>query len=59
MSRLPAWAYLTIGTAATLLSLIGLTNSVHTSAKIVYAVLLAAGITSLINGYRKKKTATK
>jgi hypothetical protein len=59
MNRLPAWAFLTIGTAATLLALMGITNSVHTSAKIVYAFLLAAGIASLINGYRKRKAAVK
>jgi hypothetical protein len=54
MNRLPATALLTIGALLAALSLIGLLNSVHTSAKIVYAILLTTGIASLATGYRKR-----
>lgn len=53
MNRLPTWALLTIGTALAALSVMGLTFSVHTSAKIVYAILLVTGICSLLVGFRK------
>lgn len=57
MSRLPTWALLTLGALLVALSLMGLLNSVHTGAKIVYAVLLIAGIASLASGYRKRAAA--
>ena len=54
MHRLPAPALLAIGLVVVLVSAMGLAYSVHTSAKVVYTVTLAAGIAALVAGWRKR-----
>lgn len=41
MNRLPIWLQLTVGVLVLAFAVMGVTNSVHLAAKIVYAVLIA------------------
>ena len=47
MNRLPVWLQLTIGALVLALALMGVTNSVHLAAKLVYAVLIAGSTVML------------
>jgi hypothetical protein len=60
MNRLPKWAVITLGVVLFLLALMGITNSVHTMAKVVYALLIAASIAITVIGVRRpSRTATR
>lgn len=56
MSRIPAWALITIGALLAALSVSGLLYSVHTSARVIYATLLLVAAASIANGYQKRRT---
>jgi hypothetical protein len=55
MRRLPPAALITIGIVLSLFALLGLTNAEHTSAKIVYAILLPVAIGTAVQGFRKRR----
>lgn len=55
MPRLPLWLQTTIGVALLAFGIIGVTNSVHALAKIVYAVLIAASTLTLVHAYRRSR----
>ena len=47
MNRLPIWLQLTVGVLVLAFAFMGVTNSVHLAAKIVYAVLIAGSAVAL------------
>lgn len=48
-------ALITVGVVLSIFALLGLTNSEHTSAKIVYAILLPAAIGLAVLGFYKRR----
>jgi hypothetical protein len=57
--RPPAWALFVIGTVLVLLALMGITNSVHVMARVVYAILMLAGVGCGVLGFRKRQMSGK
>lgn len=57
--RLPASLLFVIGPILFLLALMGITNSVHAIAKIVYAIVMLAGLGCGVLGFRKRKAASR
>ncbi len=56
MNRLPKWAVITIGVVLFLVALMGITNSEHTVAKVVYAALVIASLGITTIGIRRPPT---
>lgn len=54
MSRFPVWAYFVVGVLAIVLAVEGIAYSEHAVAVVIYALLLAAGIASIVAGNRKR-----
>jgi hypothetical protein len=52
MSRLPKWAVITLGVILFLFAVMGIMNSVHTMAKVVYPLLIATSIAVITVGFR-------
>lgn len=61
MSRLrpPAWGLFVIGTILFLFALVGITNSVHVMARVVYAIAMLAGLACGVLGIRMRKPASR
>lgn len=55
MNRLPLWLQTTIGVLLLAFAVVGVTNSVHLLAKIVYAALIAASVLTLAHAYRRAR----
>ncbi len=53
MNRLPKWAAITIGVVLFLFALMGITNSEHAMAKVVYAALIIASLAITTIGIRR------
>lgn len=53
MNRLPKWAVITIGVVLFLVAVMGITNSEHTVAKVVYAALVIASLAITTIGIRR------
>ncbi len=53
MNRLPKWAEITIGVVVFLFALMGVTNSEHAMAKVVYAALIIAALIITTHGIRR------
>ncbi len=54
MNRLPKWAVITIGVVLFLFALMGVTNSEHAIAKVVYAALIIASLAIVAVGLRRQ-----
>ena len=53
MNRLPKWAVIAIGIVLFLFALMGVTNSEHAIAKVVYAALIIASLAIITVGLRR------
>ncbi len=58
MIRLPKWAVVTIGVVLFLFALLGITNSEHIAAKVVYAALIVLSLAVVTIGLRRPAAAT-
>lgn len=58
LNRLPKWAIITFGVVLFLFALMGITNSVHTIAKVVYALLIVASLAITAIALRRPSRAT-
>ncbi len=56
MTRLPLWAQYLIGATLLAFGILGVTNSVHLTAKIVYALLIAGSTVALTLAARQHST---
>lgn len=57
VNRLPKWAVVTIGIVLFLFALLGITNSEHAAAKVVYAALIVVSLALVTLGLRRPATA--
>ena len=58
MNRIPKWAVITGGILLFLFALMGITNSEHAIAKVVYAALIIASLAIITIGLRRPAVAT-
>ncbi len=58
MNRIPKWAVIAIGIVLFLFALLGVTNSEHAMAKVVYAALIIASLAIITIGLRRPVVTT-